>query len=198
MFARLLFNWNCLAIPSIFPVLDFLIFNSISMNLIFYNINLLDIFPMNMYWHHRVTNAGNCTTAQKPNDTCLFKNPQKMRNSCFTLTHLFPMHPFSTPWKHQKTVRFSYVFRGNKKGCIGNKWFNVNPFRANAPIHYNTAKYYAAIALAKHCNGKIGKEWVKRVQHLNIFCLRLLTKYNYYLCFVWRVCGRVGRVDSWW
>ena len=23
------------------------------------------------------------------------------------LTHSFPMHPFSTPWKHQKTVRFS-------------------------------------------------------------------------------------------
>ena len=30
----------------------------------------------------------------------------------FPLTHLFPMHPFSTPWKHQKTVRLSDVFRG--------------------------------------------------------------------------------------
>ena len=28
------------------------------------------------------------------------------------LTHFFPMHPFSTPWKHQKTLRFSDVFRG--------------------------------------------------------------------------------------
>ena len=28
------------------------------------------------------------------------------------LTHSFPMHPFSTSWKHQKTVRLSDVFRG--------------------------------------------------------------------------------------
>ena len=26
--------------------------------------------------------------------------------------HSFPMHPFSIPWKYQKTVRFSDVFRG--------------------------------------------------------------------------------------
>ena len=24
------------------------------------------------------------------------------------LNHLFPMHPFSTPWKHQKTLRFCF------------------------------------------------------------------------------------------
>ena len=29
----------------------------------------------------------------------------------FTLTHLFPMHPFPIPWKNQKTVKFSDVFR---------------------------------------------------------------------------------------
>ena len=27
------------------------------------------------------------------------------------LTHLLPIHPFSTPWKHQKALRFSDVFR---------------------------------------------------------------------------------------
>ena len=32
---------------------------------------------------------------------------------------MFPKHPFSTPWKHQKTVRFSNVFRGYKKGALG-------------------------------------------------------------------------------
>ena len=26
----------------------------------------------------------------------------------YRLIHSFPMHPFSTPWKRQKTVRFSY------------------------------------------------------------------------------------------
>ena len=34
------------------------------------------------------------------------------------------MYPFSTPWKHQKTVRFSDFFNGVEKGCIGNKWVN--------------------------------------------------------------------------
>ena len=33
------------------------------------------------------------------------------RNPEVLLTHSFPMHPFSTPWKHQKIVRFSDVFR---------------------------------------------------------------------------------------
>ena len=31
----------------------------------------------------------------------------------YKLTHSFPMHPFSTPWKHQKGV---------EKGYIGNEW----------------------------------------------------------------------------
>ena len=30
-------------------------------------------------------------------------------------THLFPMHSHSTPWKYQKTLRFSDVFRGLRK-----------------------------------------------------------------------------------
>ena len=29
------------------------------------------------------------------------------------------MHPFPTPWKHQKTVRFSDVFRWKRKGVLG-------------------------------------------------------------------------------
>ena len=37
--------------------------------------------------------------------------PRRLRWSS-SLTHSFPMHPFSTPWKHQKTARFSDVFRG--------------------------------------------------------------------------------------
>ena len=30
------------------------------------------------------------------------------------MTHLFPMHPFSTPWKYQKTRRFSDISRGRE------------------------------------------------------------------------------------
>ena len=37
------------------------------------------------------------------------------------LTHLFPMHPFSTSWKHQKTWRFP-VFRGERKDALGTNW----------------------------------------------------------------------------
>ena len=39
------------------------------------------------------------------------------------LTHSFPMQPLSTSWKHQKTVRFSDVFRGYKKGTFGTNGF---------------------------------------------------------------------------
>ena len=35
--------------------------------------------------------------------------------SCIYLTHSFPMHPFSTPWKHKKTARFPDVFRGRER-----------------------------------------------------------------------------------
>ena len=41
------------------------------------------------------------------------------------LTHSFPMHSFSTPWKHRKTARFCDVFRGVEEGCIGNKWVRI-------------------------------------------------------------------------
>ena len=43
-----------------------------------------------------------------------------------TLTHSFPMHPFSTPWKHEKTVRFSDVFREQRKGALGTNGLNRN------------------------------------------------------------------------
>ena len=39
------------------------------------------------------------------------------------LTHSFPMHPFYSPCKHQKTVRFSD--EGVEKGCIGNEWVKI-------------------------------------------------------------------------
>ena len=42
-------------------------------------------------------------------------------HTIYSLTHSFPMHPFSTPWKHQKTVR---SFQGVEKGYTGYKWVN--------------------------------------------------------------------------
>ena len=42
------------------------------------------------------------------------------------LTHLFPVHPFSTPWKHKKTLRCSDG--GGEKRCIENKWVKKGNF----------------------------------------------------------------------
>ena len=55
---------------------------------------------------------------------CIFHLYEKESGVAF-LTHLFPVNPFSTPWKHQKTVRFSDVFRGVEKGCIRSEWIKV-------------------------------------------------------------------------
>ena len=71
------------------------------------------------------------------------------------LTHLFPINPFSTTWKHQKTVKIFWYFQGVEKGCTGNKWsmngskfisafkyimilmhYNNINIRKEAPMHY--------------------------------------------------------------
>ena len=38
------------------------------------------------------------------------------------------MHPFSIPWKHQKTENLTVFccFQGIEKGYIENKWVNLN------------------------------------------------------------------------
>ena len=40
------------------------------------------------------------------------------------LTHSLPMRSFSTPWKHQKTERFSDIFRGRER-VIGKEWIKA-------------------------------------------------------------------------
>ena len=50
------------------------------------------------------------------------------------LTHLLPMHTFSTPWKHQKTFRYSDVFKGLRKSALrtnGLTRLSVKNSRAN-------------------------------------------------------------------
>ena len=51
------------------------------------------------------------------------------------LTNSFPVHYFFTPWKHQKALRFSDVFRRLEKGCFGNEW--VKNSRASWRISAN-------------------------------------------------------------
>ena len=38
----------------------------------------------------------------------------------FDLSHLFPMHSFSTLWKHQKTLRFFMFSGGRQRARMGN------------------------------------------------------------------------------
>ena len=54
----------------------------------------------------------------------------RLKVSPLILTHPFPMHPFSTPRKHEKTVRCSNVFKGQRKGALRtnglNKFTRIN------------------------------------------------------------------------
>ena len=47
-----------------------------------------------------------------------------------TLTHLFPMHPFCTSWKHQKNLQFSDVLKEKRKGVLGTNRLRNNFFTA--------------------------------------------------------------------
>ena len=42
----------------------------------------------------------------------LQKKPTMLNKIIDYVTHSLPMHPFSAPWKHQKTLRFCSVFWG--------------------------------------------------------------------------------------
>ena len=64
-------------------------------------------------------------------DTALYVPLLALINK-ITLTHLFQMHPFSPPWKHLKTVRFSDAFRGQRKGAFGTNGLvrNIAPWKS--------------------------------------------------------------------
>ena len=70
------------------------------------------------------------------------------------LTQFFPMHPSSTPWKHQKTLRFFDVFRGQRKGAwrtiglITNTKFVDKGFT----LHYN---YVETLLSAHRCSHSV-------------------------------------------
>ena len=71
-------------------------------------------------------------------------NSASFSNDFTYITHSFPMLPFSTPCKHQKTVRV-------EKGCIWSKWINeiskLNKFFA--------VDSYAFVGLIIHSTSEI-------------------------------------------
>ena len=74
-----------------------------------------------------------------------------------SLTHSFRMHPFSTPWKHQKTLRFSDVFRGWRKDALGTnrliklgKWSELVEFLHL--VHLPSAHWSLSFGTEHVCN----------------------------------------------
>ena len=56
------------------------------------------------------------------------------QNKKLYLTHSFLMHPFSNPWKHLKTVRFSDVFRRQRKGALGTNRLIANLYLLKSDV----------------------------------------------------------------
>ena len=55
------------------------------------------------------------------------------------------MHPFSTPWKYQKAVRFSDIFKGQRKGALGMNVLKSTVMKKNVftkPTVYKTPQNF--------------------------------------------------------
>ena len=75
----------------------------------------------------------------------------------FFLTHFFPMHLFSTPWKHQKTLRFSDFFRGWRKGALGTNGLSIG----------NVIAFYVLYRMNEYHLKKLGK-------YLHFFSIKMI------------------------
>ena len=99
------------------------------------------------------------------------------------LTHLFPMHPFSTPLK----LTVFLCFQGTEKGCIGNKW--VDDILKNNPQNL----YNENIALHYPCFYE-NVPWLVKVTRVNIpavhriYILRILG-WTYSIARVFELCS---------
>ena len=60
------------------------------------------------------------------------RSSQNHYTKSFLLIHLFLMHAFCNPWKHQKTLRL--CSQGVEKGYTGNKWVK-DFFSKREPVH---------------------------------------------------------------
>ena len=78
-----------------------------------------------------------------------------------TLTHSFSVHLFSTPWKYQKTLRFSDVFLEQRKGAL----------RTNRLTKIFFAGGYFPYSCSKHLENLYLK-W----QHFRLELYQFLTK----------------------
>ena len=88
-----------------------------------------------------------------------------------TLMHLFPMHPFSTPWKYQKNLRFPDVFRGQRKGALGTNMLIIFVTHVVSKICY--------CLMSSRRRNSI----VLFLLNTNIICVRNIVKYHISLKF---------------
>ena len=77
-----------------------------------------------------------------------FYMPKYWHDKCL-LTHSFPMHPFSTSRKHQKTVRFFDVFKGKWKGALGTNGLTENVVHGEIILNPSPAISLESIARDK-------------------------------------------------
>ena len=71
---------------------------------------LFKIRPDNWLQTNRILRTDSLYRSTKRNCKLLFSKIQVIVKTLWI--YLFPMHPFSTPWKHQKTFQFPDVFGG--------------------------------------------------------------------------------------
>ena len=72
----------------------------------------------------------------------------------YSLIHLFPVQPFSTPWTYQKSGRFSDVFRGYRKGALGTirlKLIVAEHCLKYARIQVFSGQYFPVYRLNRRC-----------------------------------------------
>ena len=103
----------------------------------------IDLLRKSMDWflydnglRHEMVKRKSCLHAETTQLICLANPfPSFYMIVRLILTQFSPMHPFFTPWKHQKTLQFSNVFTGERKGALGTNGLN-------GLIHFSPVLYF--------------------------------------------------------
>ena len=108
------------------------------------------------------------------------------RNINYTsLTHLFRMHHFCTPWEHQKTFfwkRFSDVFMGYRKGALGTNGLTLLGFHNVLTSGYH---FYNQTVCLSRCFQVNFYKWKNKVNFCESF-IALFGKSKFFI-FIWKI-----------
>ena len=107
------------------------------------------------------------------------------------LTNSFLMHPFSIPWKHQKTLWFSDVFRELRKSALGanrflSDWNGIQPqnhwVHKQALNHLKSEIFNILFLFPRETPGKF-QHWHNRANNLTSPKLFVGNSYCEKYCF---------------